>query len=279
MIDILCEHPRAFHASKRFFIKKMLAASGVPWRAIRPMQVTQGAMLFVHVNLTDVPRAWVADADQYKTSINSRALSINRNLYSKAKIALDDDYDGPVIVKTVLNHRGIPELRHGLRANWSGRAKRLAYRTIWKDRWRALCPEYPVFDHKSDVAPQVWEGNTHIVERFIPGTAQPPITKHRWEFLGELSLLTRSVFDDVLCKPASFVHVEQLYDVPQEMQDLRAKLNLDFGSIDYFETDDGAVAIDCNKTTTADEEWIEAYPFIAHYIADCGDWLAGKLKS
>jgi hypothetical protein len=279
MIDILSEHPRAFHASRRFFVKKMLAASGTPWRVIRPTQVTQGAMLFVHVNLTDVPHAWLADAKEYETSVNAKALSINRNLYSKAKIARNVDYDGPVIVKTVLNHRGIPELRHGLRANWSGRAKRLAYRTIWKDRWHTLCPEYPVLDSKSDVDQQVWEGDTHIVERFIPGTAQPPITKHRWEFLGELSLLTRSVFDDVLCKPENFVHVEQLHDVPQEMQDLRAKLNLDFGSIDYFETVDGAIAIDCNKTTTADEEWIVTYPFIAEYIADCGAWLSEKVKA
>lgn len=67
-------------------------------------------------------------------------------------------------------------------------------------------------------------------------------------------------------------------DVPEELQALRRRLNLEFGSIDYFETDDGVVPIDCNKTTTSDDEWIAAYPFIGKYIADGGALLADYAK-
>ena len=275
MIDILTDSPRAYRASNRFLMGRMLKTTRLKWRAIGPQdKPSSSQMLFVHVNLTDVPADWLSATDQYATTRNANAVSIDRRLYSTARVLADDPYDGPVIIKTRLNHRGLPELRHSFRGSLTGRLKRLGYRTIWKSEWNKMCPDYALAESIAAVPSEIWADDAFIVERFIPGNAKPPIVKFRWEFFDELSLVTRTVFDHPLCKPESFLEVTQLDDAPEDLKALRKRLHLEYGAIDYFMTDDGPVPIDCNKTTTADDDWIEAYPFIAKYIADGGALLS-----
>jgi hypothetical protein len=201
---------------------------------------------FVHVDLTTVPAPFIWVNSLYSRCINGRSISIARDLYSMARLFPGDDFSGPVIVKTVLNHRGLPELIHAATERRVGPGFDAALR----DR---VCPKYQIF----------------------PGTLDLPIIKHRHDFMLDIELNTRAEFNNLLCVPNSLNHVDFIEGAPQEVYDVRRRLKLDFGSIDFFVVDGQATVIDVNRTTTFTRHWVEAYLQLRNYF----DALAERLRS
>lgn len=271
-LDIYVESRSHFLASE-FYVLGMtlerLKKAKVKIRVLERLDPADtGPRAFIHVDLTTVPPPYTWVHIFYERSINGLAWTISRDLYSKAKVTQSSDYSGPVILKTVLNHRGLPEFRY---AKLSGSLKRARFgrsQLSDKDLETAFCPVYQVFDSPAEVPQDAWSNQSLMVERFLPGNLELPVVKYRHEFFLDLELNTRTRFDSLLCHPRTVTELEFIEAAPQEVHDVRRQLHLDFGAIDYFVIDEEVFVIDANKTSTFTRSWIREHAPLTEYLDD-----------
>ncbi|MAS05692.1 MAG: hypothetical protein CL534_13560 [Ahrensia sp.] len=277
MIDIFVERRRTFESIRHYKLKHMLEGlkrAGIDWRLIdQPAEGQGGEAAFLHVDLTDVPADFITAAHRYGRCVNRDASTIRRTLYTRAKVQRDDNFAGPVIVKTVLNSRGAPELRYENRRSFAARAGYTAKKLLIPGYKQRLCPDYEIHDSLEDVPKSVWDDPRLLVERFLPGAMDLPIVKHRYDFFFEVELNTRVAYQSLLCDPETLTEFDVDPDVPQAIRDLREQLNLDFGAIDYFMENGEAIPIDANKTVTTTDSWVATWPAVARHVEEVTDRL------
>jgi hypothetical protein len=228
---------------------------------------------FLHVDLTTVPEEFHRIHEHYAACVNGHAVTISRLLYSTVRLRRDEAYEGPVIVKTVLNHHGWPEFRYAVDRTPAMRAWHALKARITPGYVARACPGYRVYDSLSAVPARVWREPGLMVERFLPGRPEPPVEKCRYDFFYDVELTLRSVHDSLLCEPETVVSVERVPAVPPVVREVRRRLRLDFGAIDYFETADGAVVIDANKTVGISPSWVERFEPLARHLEQATDRL------
>jgi hypothetical protein len=270
-LDIYVDSAPAFLGARWYILRRALddlASAGMRWRVLsRVDREVSASVAIVHVNLTEVPDTLLPSPNSYQLCLNGKAKSIHRHLYSRARIDQESAYAGPVIVKTVLNHRGLPELIHRCRSD-------LQLLRRWRfDRARLMrehCPEYVIYLSKELVPKTVWGDERLLVERFLPKSTSLPVIKYRYDFFLDVTLHMRAVYDSLLCDHTKVREVSVVRDIPHAVTEARRSLHLDFGSIDYFVVDDEAVAVDANKTTTCTEDWVGSYPAVSKYLRDVG---------
>jgi hypothetical protein len=228
---------------------------------------------FLHVDLTEVPKAFQAIHRHYPECVNGRAATISRLLYSRARVFRDDPYAGPVIVKTILNHRGLPELRLYRTSNIVRRCAHALGKRITPGYEARLCPVYRAYPSLSAVPAGVWTDPRLMVERFLPGRLEPPIVKYRLDFFYDVELNMRSTYGSILCDPKTLIRTEVVTDVPAEVIAVRRALHLDFGAIDYFVLLGDAFVIDANKTVTETPLWMTEVRPMVRYMELAGERL------
>jgi hypothetical protein len=284
VLDVYVESISGFARGADYKLQHMLRRAGsatIPYRVMDrvPAAAQRGERAFVHVDLTVLPEAFRRVQDHYHACVNGRALTISRLLYTTARVRCTDVHDGPVIVKTVLNHHGWPEFRYA--------ANRTAARKVWHSlasrvfpgRATHACPEYRVYPSIEAVPPAVWADERLIVERFLPGRLQPPIEKYRYDFFFDVEINLRSVHDSLLADPESVVSVETVTGVPAEVSEVRRRLSLDFGAIDYFVVDGHAVVVDANKTVGISPSWVARFAPLARHLDLATDRLVQFLRT
>ncbi len=269
-LDIYVENARAFLQSEDYKLQHMLRAAGGDRLAYRILDRFRpqdcGSHAFLHVDLTVVPDTFRGIEEGYAACVNGRATNISRLLYSTVRVVRGDAYDGPVIVKTVLNHHGWPEVRFESRRTLSRRAWH-NLRTRIDTRFVArACPEYSVYPLMAAVPGAVWDDRRLMVERFLPGRLEPPIEKYRYDFFFDVELNIRSTHQGLLCDPENVVGVECFSDVPDAVIAVRRALHFDFGAIDYFMVDDVATVIDANKTVGITPSWVKRFPPVGRHL-------------
>jgi hypothetical protein len=281
-LDVYVEDSASFLRRRGYIFRRALdalAEAGLRYRLLEHVPQDAGSRFAaVHVDLTDVPAALIPPAGRHAACINRGAESIDRRRYSVARIARGAAYSGPVVVKTVLNHRGTPELRHRRRTErrlrWAYRLARLRGR-----RPRQIsCPHYSVYSSPSEVPESVWDDPRLMVERFVPGRLTVPVVKYRYDFFLDVGLHTRAEYASLLGIPSSARNVSLVDGVPDAVMAVRRELRLDLGSIDYFLTPEGAVVVDANKTTTCTEDWLRAYPAVSEYLHAVGQRLVRAVR-
>ncbi|QKQ25592.1 hypothetical protein [Candidatus Reidiella endopervernicosa] len=194
---------------------------------------------FMHIDLTEVPEHFHRIDRYYTRVVNGKAPSIDRRRYSRAMLQQDSSYGGPVISKSIYNHRGVPEFNYYRRLTVLARIGHLLKKLIKPHYKQLRCPEYQVHADLNEVPELVWSNKELMVERFLPGSLELPIEKHRYNFFYDYEFTSRSAFDSLLCDPAKVVSVDSFEEVPDEVAAIRKMLNLDYGSIDYFMVDGG----------------------------------------
>ncbi|MEM9303262.1 MAG: hypothetical protein AAGE01_14200 [Pseudomonadota bacterium] len=225
---------------------------------------------FLHVDLTTVPEPFSWAHRFCARCINGRAVSIRRDRYSTARVGQDGAAPGPVIVKSIYNHQGKMELLEAIRQ------RRLRFPS--DDRPNDPTSPYELYASSAAVPAAVWSDPERIVERFVPGSLEPPIVKYRQEFFLDMELNTRAVFDDPLCTEDSMTSLDFLDAGPPEIPALRERLGLDYGSVDYFVEDGAAVIIDVNKTTTFTPAWVAAHRQLDDYVQSVAERLADHVR-
>lgn len=271
MLDVHVDRRANFARMRGYKLHCMLRGldrAGLRWRMVDDGAGDPGNAAFVHVDLTELPQRFRGIGDRSARAINARAVTIDRRLYSRLRLTPDSDHEGPVIVKTVLNSRGLPELRYRSRANLASRLDHLLRKIAVRGYKDAVCPAYRILASVRDVPAEVWEDERLMVERFAPGGVTLPVVKHRLDFFFDVELNTRAVFASLLCDPESVEAFDVVADVPEAVRRVRRDLNLDYGAIDYFVIDDEAFVIDANKTVTTTESWVGRFPAVAGHVDD-----------
>ena len=223
------------------------------WRASGHMVVVAAGLehwpdadiAILHVDQTVVPEAYVRACQRYPRVINGRATDISKRLVSRQLVRRDDDWSGPVIVKTNLNHGGMPELRLLQRMEETGqRVPEPAPGTVFSQK------PYPVFESKELVDSSYWDTAGLVVEKFLPERDARGYWGSVWYFFGPVGYCVRVLRDDPVTKngePLERVRV----DVPPELAAERERLGFDYGKFDFIMHDGQAVLLDATRTPLA----------------------------
>ncbi len=207
-------------------------------------------VVVAHSDLSVISDGFFSNVGDNLPVINGRARNILKRTVSQALISPDSDWNGPVIVKTNANaHAGEEYAYHQL--DIPRLARILAARVIpWQ--WIGELPlrRYPILDNKERVPGWVWQDSRLVVERFIPERDEELYALRLWMFFGRQEYCMRVLSELPIVKSRRLVKVDLVDKVPDEVRQLRQKLGLDFGKIDYVMHNGRPVVFDVNKTPT-----------------------------
>ena len=218
---------------------------------------------FVHVDRTHVPPRFAERAAQFPASINARVNDISKRRVCTTLVHPDDDYAGPVIVKTDFNHRALPERRLGLvERDWD---------------WVLPPDRYPVFDRKEDVPARVWDDRDLVVQRLHVERQGDFYVNRNWYFLGDRDVVTEFHRSDPVSKTDTEVKRLPLrYEVPDALRRRRAELGFDYGKFDFVMEDGEPVLLDANSTPHDIETRAEGTRKICQHLAAGLDFFAAR---
>jgi len=185
-----------------------------------------------------------------KRVVNGGVLDISKRRYSVLAVKPDDRWSGPVIVKTNLNHFGIPERQFGGRLPIGRRLRARVARRAWRIARMLPDRRYPVLERISKVPGWVWRSPDLIVEKFMPERDGDFYCLRGWLFLGSRGYAYRMVAADPMVKTGTMIRYEIFEDAPPEMHAMREQLGFDYGKFDYVVHDDRPILLDANKTPT-----------------------------
>jgi len=193
-------------------------------------------VVVVHVDVSIVPDEYLEFARRYPVAINARIGDIRKSRFSTLRVTRDSDYAGPVIVKSDLNYAGAPERMvgesHGVATPFDTPV------------------EYPIFERIGDVPRPFFDSPEFIVERFVPERANGLYHVRLLDFLGDRYTCVRVSAKHHVVGVASQVGYEEVIP-PPEVFEIRRRLKLDYGKIDYVMHGSTPVVLDVNKTMGA----------------------------
>jgi hypothetical protein len=215
--------------------------------AIGPAFLDDADVHVLHVNRTFMTDEYLPPTATSGRTVNWNVRDISKKAITSLRIGPDDDWDGPVIVKTNLNHFGIPESLGKTLTRAQANRERMAHLS-WRSARRLPARQYPVLKTLRHVPSWVWSDDSLIVERFMPERDGDLYCLRGWMFFGSRSYGWRLRATDPLVKAGSRVDHSYLTDFPDELMDLRRRLGFDFGKFDYVVHDGRAIVLDVNKT-------------------------------
>lgn len=238
-------------------------------------------LAILHVDLTVVPREYLACVQSCAAAVNGAVADISKRAISANLLGRDDRYDGPVIVKTDRNCAGDPEAlfaRNGWQARPRASLLRSALDHLREKRIRArrrrrhgskrAFLDYPIFRSMAEVPAAVWSDRELVVERFLPERSNGRYCVRTWLFFGDQDRHAIFYSHDPVIKSHNIVDFERLAEVPEELRQMRRKLKFDFGKFDYTMVDGRPVLFDANRTPTIGNFPKERYLPLARSLAE-----------
>jgi len=222
-------------------------------------------LAILHVNLSVVPDEYVRYATQFPVTLNLNITDIRKQTISQHLVQQNDDYDGPVIVKTDKNCGGIPEAKiynqalpksrslmkfvrklvrktrnAGIKLNLISTRSRRLVRTEYRE-------SFSVFEHKNQVPKYIWNDEDWIVEQFLPEIENSQFVIRNAYFLGDKMICFKTLGLDPIVKEEKDVQSKKI-DMPQKIIEVKNKLGLNYGKIDYVMHKGEPVVLDIGKT-------------------------------
>lgn len=198
----------------------------------------------IHVDLSVVPPRFLELGRRYPVAFNLAITDIRKRRVSQAVLQPHDRFDGPVIVKTDLNHAGWPELSAAapLRATAARVVRRLT-----RHRDAPHKGEYVIFRSLTAVPAAIRKNRNLVIERFLPERDGPSYFVRQSFFLGDHSVTWRVRGNAPVLRPGSSPDDVEI-PTPASIVAFRRAVGLDYGKIDYLVHDGREVVIDVNKT-------------------------------
>lgn len=194
-------------------------------------------LVFVHVDLSEVPEDYLAFAARYPAAVNGRVRSIRKRAHSPHLLRPGDPWEGPVIVKSDRNFGGWPEALRGI-PRLDGRGTESPF---------ASPLDYLVLAHWRDVPPWMFDSADYVVQRFLPEVEDDLFHVRSYSFLGDWGDCQRLASDRPIVKAESKV-ASAPAPVDPRVEALRRELGFDYGKIDYLYHGKELVVLDLNKT-------------------------------
>ncbi|MCP4837060.1 MAG: hypothetical protein GY895_20110 [Phycisphaera sp.] len=206
-------------------------------------------VLLCHVDLSVVPEEYRRFAQDHPRVINLSANDIRKSSYLDDLVGVDDPPSGPVIVKSDLNHGGLPERLLGSKRTGPGRIasgimRRLRRRLNVADEIR-FKSDYRIYpDRRSVPARRFTDGS--VIQPFRPERRDGGYVLRECYFLGDVEILSTEVGSEAVMTTGRQVESRQA-SAPPEVRAVRDRLKLDYGKIDYGCPDGDVVVYDANK--------------------------------
>jgi hypothetical protein len=215
-------------------------------------------VLFVHVDLSVVPKEYLAFAARYPVNINGSVDDIRKSRTSTNIVRAGDGWDGPVIVKSDLNYAGLPEkirTRSRLEQRWPfvrrlRRALPASLRTRLEPTNLAGPEDYKIYEDVSRVPSAHARDKRLVIERFLPELEDGLYHTRIYQFLGNRWLCVRMGSRNPIVKAYNSVRVERV-EPDKLVTEWREKLRMDYGKFDYVVVNGKAILLDANKTIGA----------------------------
>ncbi len=210
-----------------------------------------GDVAILHVDLTRVPAAYCDLVARYPVAINARVADISKRRVCPDLVSAGDAYDGPVMVKTDLNHAGIPERQTRIAAG--GMRARLAEAALrhLPASWTGRLPndEYVVFARKGQVPRWVWRTPALVVQPLYTERRGGLFAMHQWYCLGDSDCVSTFLSHQPVVKLSTAVARLPLHrDVPDALRRRRAELGVDYGKLDFIVHEGRPILLDANRT-------------------------------
>ena len=208
-------------------------------------------LAILHVDLTQVPEAYIACGAGFPRALNGAVRDISKRLVADGLVLPGDGYDGPVVVKTDLNHRGAAE--RALARAMQGRIGRAtaALRRALPPRWTGGLPggDYQVYRRPGEVPAWVWRRPELVVQRLFVERRRGLYALNQWYFLGRGEVVSTLLSPQPFVNMATVVERLPLHgEVPESLRARRAALGFDYGKFDYVVEQGEARLLDANKT-------------------------------
>lgn len=202
----------------------------------------------LHHDISVLDAEKIPAAPAGKPVINGRVLDISKRTYSTLVLNQGDAWNGPVILKSNLNHYGAPETR-ALNKITLERVRRRLADISWRGMQSLPSRSYPILQSVGDVPDWVWASPELLVEKFLPERTRDGLYGVRgWVFCGDRGYAYRVSSPEPIVKPRSAAKITYLKAPPEALMKRRAELKFDYGKFDYVEHDGEAILLDANKT-------------------------------
>ncbi|MBI5949470.1 MAG: hypothetical protein HY875_15125 [Chloroflexi bacterium] len=218
-----------------------------------PTATPGGDIAWLHLDVTKVGDAYRRAAARFPVVINGGVPDIAKRRTASHLVTRDDNWPGPVIVKTDLNYGGRAD-------DWGYRW--LPMRHPWFHAVRNRLPArvtgrvdprgYPIHETKAAVPGWVWRDRRFVVQRFLAEREGERYAIRRSFFLGDREFAYRAHGPEPIVTGDDHAEWERLAQLPQGLLDFRAELGLDYGKIDYAEVDGELVIYDVNPAVSVD---------------------------
>jgi len=206
-------------------------------------------VLLCHVDLSVVPEEYRRFAQNHPRVVNMSAVDIRKRSYLDDLIGVDDPYSGPVIVKSDLNHGGLPERllaprSTGPRRIAKGILRRLRRRigAVEEIRYKS---DYVIYQERSSVPPARFRDGS-VIQPFRPERLDEEFVLREYYFFGDIEILSTEVGSDPILTSGRQVGSVQ-GSPPPEVLATRHRLKLDYGKIDYGCPNGEVIVYDANK--------------------------------
>ena len=213
-------------------------------------------LLIPHIDLTHTPPEYVEYIRSFPNAANRDVLDISKRRISAHLLRGDEDYRGPVIVKTDNNSGGQPEYllfrrRHPFLAWVWLRAAAIAERAPGQHfAWRRVLYEYPIYNSPAEAPAGVFRNRALVVERFLPEKEGDRYFIRHYLCLGDRTRSVRVAGSMPFLKRSACTLADEGLAVPEPVLSLRRRLGLDYGKIDYMIHAGQVVILDVNRTPT-----------------------------
>ncbi|MDJ0523710.1 MAG: hypothetical protein QNJ90_16710 [Planctomycetota bacterium] len=212
-------------------------------------------IVFNHVDRTVLEPAYLEWLARCPRTINGRVVDIRKSTFSRHLVRPGDGYEGPVIVKTDLNHGGLPEKRRlepPPKCRWYGRrrSRRHDLGTI-----QYMNPSaYPVFESVAEVPAAVFENPALVVEQLLVEREGDQIALYNYYFLGATGHCVRRLGPGPPFKGPMATSMEEV-PVPGSLLAERERRGFDYGKWDFVMCAGEPCVLDMNRTPGLADWW------------------------
>lgn len=245
-----CAPKLLIHALSAAWSKMGLMVSFVYGTDDRP-----GADLLIpQIDLTHTPKEYIDYCRAFPNVINRDVTDISKRRISSNLLCGDEDYQGPVIVKTDNNASGFPEdsmskIENPLFWRVARKVLPLAEHLFGRQMaWRRTLNPYLTYNNLSEVPAGVFQNRGMVVERFLPEREGKRYFMRHYICLGDRVRSVRVAGFTPFLKRSACEPVDEGLTPPDEVVALRRRLGLDYGKIDYLMNEGRVVILDVNPT-------------------------------
>lgn len=224
-------------------------------------KVIAADIAILHIDLSQVPQAYVDLANRYPLCLNKNALDIRKSSISRQLLEPGDKYDGPVIIKSNENTGGIPER---INADWRARLNIKYAQLLQRLRGQPVIrkpSDYRILDNIALVPRRVFDRADLVVEKFLPERSSEFYCTRTYLFLGDGEACQLNYSAHPIVSWSTTVRTESC-DIHPQVAIWRRELGFDYGKFDYVIQRGEAILLDANKTTgsggSIDDALVEA---------------------